>query len=401
MVHPNTYSAVQKVTTAIRFDDFAGLPAECGFDYESATFWSLGHEWYLDVYPGGLNEESSERGMISVFLNPESNEGIEIKYALQVDGFAEMELKSVIQPGCVAGRNFERSEIMKNLVNGALLINVHIAPVDPSTTKSIQVLPENPSRNILQEKMFMDEEFADVVFEVGVQQFKNDDATKKAKISPVRFPAHRLVLCKSSSSTLAELCRSVGDKTTSPIHIPDVSPDVFRHLLFHLYGGKVADDDMKSHAKEILDVADRFGVVDLKLVAEASVVETTVFTMDNLMDLLLYADSKNCALLKEAAIDFILENMGEVGKKISFNNAPGAMMNDVLTAFDRKEKMGGGPGGAMHIDDLRWNAGAMRVNDLRYHTLNDGLDVDGSRETLIAALERSMDWMLLARGGKP
>jgi hypothetical protein len=143
---------------------------------------------------------------------------------------------------------------------------------------------------------------------------------------------------------------------------------------------------MKSHAKEILDVADRFGVVDLKLVAEACVVETTVFTIDNLMDLLLYADSKNCALLKEAAIDFILENMGEVGKKISFNDAPGAMMNDVLKAFDRKEKSGGGPG-AMRIDDLRWNAGAMRVNDLRWHALDNGLDVDGSRETLIAALE--------------
>ena len=52
---------------------------------------------------------------------------------------------------------------MTALVNGTLLINVHIAPVDPSTTKSIQVLPENPSRNIVQEKMFMDEEFADVV----------------------------------------------------------------------------------------------------------------------------------------------------------------------------------------------------------------------------------------------
>ena len=175
MVHPNTHSAVQKVTTAIRFDDFAGLPAKCGVDYESARFCSLGHEWYLDVYPGGVDEESSERGMISVYLNPSSYEAIEIKCALQVDGLACMELESGIsQPGgvFVAGQDFERSIIMKNLVNGALLINVHIAPVDPSTTESIQVLPENPSRNIVQEKMFMDEEFADVVFEVGGQQFK-------------------------------------------------------------------------------------------------------------------------------------------------------------------------------------------------------------------------------------
>jgi hypothetical protein len=237
-------------------------------------------------------------------------------------------------------------------------------------------IADAPSRNIVQEKMFMDEEFADVVFEVGGQQFKNDDATKKAKISSVRFPAHRLVLCKSSSSTLAELCRSVGGKTTSPIHISDVSPDVFRHLLFHLYGGKVADDDMKSHAKELLDVADKFGVVDLKLVAEACVVETTVFTIDNLMDLLLYADSKNCALLKEAAIDFMLENMDEVYREISFADAPGALMSDVLAALVRKEKI------AMRMYIPHRN---MRVNDLRWHALNNGLDVDGSRETLIAA----------------
>jgi hypothetical protein len=58
-------------------------------------------------------------------------------------------------------------------------------------------------------------------------------------------------------------------------------------MLFHLYGGEVSDDDMKSHAKEILDVADRYGIIDLKLAAEACLVETTCFTMENLMDLLL------------------------------------------------------------------------------------------------------------------
>ena len=139
----------------------------------------------------------------------------------------------------------------------------------------------------------MDEESADIVFEVRSQQF-NGDAKKKAKISPVSFPAHLLILCKSSSFYLADLCRSAGDKTTSPIQLSDVSPGIFRHLLFHLYGGKVSDDDMKSHAKEIIDAADTYGVIDLKLAAEACLVEMTSFTMENLMDLLLYADSKNC-----------------------------------------------------------------------------------------------------------
>jgi len=62
---------------------------------------------------------------------------------------------------------------------------------------------------------------------------------------------------------------------------------------------KIANDEMKSHAKEIIDAADRFGVVNLKLEAEASIVEGTTFTLENVKELLLYAESKNCALLKD------------------------------------------------------------------------------------------------------
>ena len=232
----------------------------------------------------------------------------------------------------------------------------------------------------------MDEEFADIVFEVEGQTVwvPSETKTSETKTSLVtRFPAHQLILRNCSSSTLAELSRSTGDKTT-PIQIPDVSPDLFFHLLFHLYGGKVDEDDMKSHAKDILDAADRYGFVDLKLVAEACLVETTAFSIGNLKDLLLYADSKNCALLKEAAIDFMLENRDEVRKKISFNDAPGALINDVLAAFERMEKKGGLSG--MGINDLRWHAHwRAHENDFDEDKLNEA--IDGSREMSIAALE--------------
>ncbi len=63
-----------------------------------------------------------------------------------------------------------------------------------------------------------------------------------------------------------------------------------------------------SHANELIDAADKYGVVNLKLEAEVRFVEATTFTMDNVMDNLLYAESKNCALLKESVMDFIAEN---------------------------------------------------------------------------------------------
>ncbi len=56
MVNPNSYSAVQKNEgmTTIRFDNFAGLPLERNVCYDSHNFSSLGHDWSLALYPGGL-----------------------------------------------------------------------------------------------------------------------------------------------------------------------------------------------------------------------------------------------------------------------------------------------------------------------------------------------------------
>ena len=58
----------------------------------------------------------------------------------------------------------------------------------------------------------------------------------------------------------------------------------------------------------------------LKLEAEAAYVKSTDITMDNAMDNLLYADAKNCALLKEAVMNFLAENSAEAYEKISFDD---------------------------------------------------------------------------------
>ena len=82
----------------------------------------------------------------------------------------------------------------------------------------------------------------------------------------------------AGSAILADLCQSKEDPST-PIEITDVSPDVFRHLLYYIYGGKISDDDMKTIAKDIINAADRYGVTTLKLEAEACLVEGTMFSL--------------------------------------------------------------------------------------------------------------------------
>ena len=153
-----------------------------------------------------------------------------------------------------------------------------------------------------------------------------------------------------------------------------------------MYGGKVSDDDMKSHAKELVDAADRYGVSSLKLEAEASIVEDTNITMDNVMELLLYSDSKNCALLKEAAMDFLVENKADVIEELSFTDIPGTLIRDVLATVLRGEKEDGivGCSDGNHFS-------SMCVSELRMRAHKKGLDVDGSREMLIAALKKAFE----------
>ena len=345
-----------------------------------------------------------------------------------------------------------RSKIIDSLVDGALVIEVHMKRLDP-TEPTPPFIPDNPATCKIVQGLFLDEETADIVFEVGMrndneggggeileitidhdnerddevnEELRNEShgQIQQLQVSPrstdsglgpigpaavaaarderptplpahhsgetprttVLFPAHRLILrkCSSTFDNMFGLSCVDGGTTATTIQIADVSPDIFRHLLFHLYGGKVMEDDMKLHAREILDAADRYGVVDLKLEAEACLVKYTKFSIDNLLDLLLYSDSKNCARLKEAAVDYMLENKSEVFKHVSFTDAPGSLVSDVLAAMARGEMTNDGT----EVGNIVGNElMAMRICDLRWKAHRRGLSADGSREMLIAALE--------------
>ena len=79
-----------------------------------------------------------------------------------------------------------------------------------------------------------------------------------------------------------------------------------------------------------------------------------------------------------------MENKAEVIQKLSFANAPGDLITDVLTAVLRGERVVGGSGGGGD-DESRFNA--MRISELRKRAHEKGLNVDGSREMLIAAFK--------------
>ena len=376
-------------TAEVHFHGFADLTTTRNESAVSPEFICLGHEWRLAVYPGGLG--ASREGMMDAYLYNLTNKPIKVEFGFSVKDSAgkhvhdysvpeahEFNNKSVTNTTNQWGfRDYaKRSNIMKKLVDGALIIEVRMRNMNTEREDPPLFIPENPSNCKLLQSMFNDEESADVLFEVGGQSTKSSTRKKKAKTTTT-FYAHRAIVRKSSS-ILGELCKSEAS-----VSITDVSTDIFRHVLHYLYGGKVSDEDMKEHAKDIIDAADKYGVVGLKLEAEASLVTATTITFDSAIDNLLYADGKNCALLKETVLDFIADNGKEAAKKLSFEHVPSTVIPYLLTAMSKGNETETGGDTASIENDLS----AMRVNALRKMLHEKGLDVDGSREMMIARLE--------------
>jgi len=385
---PPGYNQQEWVTHTVHWHDFPSLSLEQDESVDSPEFMLLGNQWRVELSPGG--HASAVEGRVSLYLSNMSDKAIDIQFGFSVN---DENGKQVYVERSATPHNFapvgyrsslgftnfaKRSKLMRSLVKGTLIIEVHMKLAKPTKSVPPPFIPENPLTKMIQ-GLFLDEKSSDIIFEVAEGKGKNS-AMKVAKTASVSFPAHRLIV-ENCSSIFAELCESHGDSTT-PIQINDVTPDIFRLLLSYIYGRKLSEDDMVLHARDIIDAADKYGVVNLKLEAEASFVVGATFTIENVMELLLYAESKNCALLKEASMDYIVENKAEVIKKLSFADMiPGTLMRDLLAAVSRGERNIDGSDG----DESQYHS--MRISELRKRSYEKGLNVDGSREMLIAALE--------------
>ena len=82
-------------------------------------------------------------------------------------------------------------------------------------------------------------------------------------------------------------------------------------------------------------------------------------------------------------MDYIVANKNNIMGKVSFDNVPSSMITDVLAAVARvhqSEEDG-------DSESIKYNK--MRVSELREKLDEQGLDVDGSREAMIAILKEN------------
>ena len=400
---PTSMSKERKFS--ITFANFEYLPSEKGHKVKSSKFSCFGHQWRVVIYPGGC--KTSSDGMLGIILKrAKGKKDINISMAIGVKNVDEFEFKGPAKFG--NGKNsigmgwldiVSRSELLRAwLVKGALTIYVSL--------QLAEFIPKNPTSTMIL-NLFADESSADVVFEISQQQKaeKESDRKKRATISSAEFRAHRLII-QNHSPELAALCATSEGMT--PILINDIKPDVFRHLLYYVYGGEISEENFRTHAKDLINAADKYGVANLKLASEVWYVHNTEITINNVIDNLLYSDSMNCALLKEAVMDFFLGNKKEVMERVSFQDVPGNICRDLLAAvkmrYNDKEEddddeeedvYGEKKDDDEEIEDDEDSIeifeedafDTMQIGELRRRAEEKGLDIDVSRDSLIAALK--------------
>ena len=338
-----------------KFDNFASLPSEPDDEISSEVQTDLnGHKWYLQLLPGG-DATNHEAGWIGLYLYSENNDELNARFTLSIKNSngataKKIEIERIFGEITNWGMAMKRSAILDAtegiLKNDALDIEVCIQVKDD---KEYLFQPQNAhSSKMLQ--LFKSGENTDTSFKVGRKVFH----------------VHSLII-NAHAPLLGNHCGGV---------IKNIKPQVFQLLLEFIYSGQQPTDDMiLKHDEALIDAANKYELIELKMMVESVLVRERVMTDENVADYLLFADAQSCPLLKEYAISFFLMKHREIlesehSKRLRDS---GELMTEIMMLMD--------PGNN--------EAENMTVDELRKELNKRKLDVDGSKDTLIARLEEA------------
>ena len=384
--------------------DFALLTEEPNEKVKTGTLECLGRSWSLDVYPRGRTDEvdvsegtsGREDGeeCVSIFLvcrrgSANKRDGpIKTRFSIDVpsaqlpDGdmvmvhsFFDEGSKDIFYGYTEFGSRDKILDPANNyLIDGNMTIEIDLQiEVGDLPIWSPPKLIQKASDDLVQLLETAEAETADVHFEVQ----------KKKRGKKTTIHAHRLII-DARAPTLAALLGEGDSSNPCVVPIQNTDPDLFRDVLRFVYGGRIPDEArLKEHGRELVDISNQFGCTGLKHAAEAKLASSAIDD-DNCAELILFADAKNCAMLKEVAMTFFVANASQIMQSEDFAKVKEStdMMQELMEAgFGSKKRTASGD----TSDESAFKR--MRVGALRQNLDEKGLDPDGSREVLISRLE--------------
>jgi len=266
-------------------------------------------------------------------------------------------------PGTKIGWNIGMRDSLIGMIQGETLgVRLELTV----NAEIFHYIPPNPHQNTALKLLEDGERCGDVIFEVHAQGsggLKNGNLNKTAG----EIRAHSCIMMKCQS-------RKLGDMVTSAkvvggvkrIMITDVGRVVFHLMLFHIYGGEMSGRLFTTYSKDVLKAASNYGLVNLKMEAEAAFVRATTVTSDNFEEMKLLAKNMKCPLIEECTADY--RNL------IDQNTSGGSLRAHNRELSLNKQYEGG-----------QYNH--LRVSALRQLLHEKGMQVDMTRENMIKELD--------------
>jgi hypothetical protein len=200
------------------------------------------------------------------------------------------------------------------------------------------------------------------------------------------FYLHRNVLAINGNGLYEFYAKHNANNCNTPAIIGNVDKHTFKSIVNYIYQVNTPTIKDIDCGKSLLVASDRFNLVNLKLYAEAVIVDQFL-TGKNAADLFLFADSYSCALLREESMGWSIKDprafqAGETWTMILESK-------DILVELYRYSLTRNGyDHGTRYDDDVRTPAvETMDVNSLRFLAEKNNLEVDGTREALVTRLK--------------
>ncbi|KAJ3704615.1 hypothetical protein LUZ61_008320 [Rhynchospora tenuis] len=277
----------------------------------SSTFTVGGHEFYIDMYPQGNEENNKEFISIYLVLNSDDKE-----LPVQFDfGLVDMSGDSIIlgektSHSCTFafknqywgfGRFIKRPDLEASqyLKDDCFMVRCTVRVVKATRAEGRQITRQSvvpPSDLHLHlAKLLESGEMADVTFEVDQDSFS----------------AHRIVLAARSPAFKQLLNENNGEsEMRSCVQIEDVKAPVFKALLHYIYTDELPNDGDEGHADEaltsfdeqLLVAADAYEFERLKFICQEKL--CSKISVDTVASTLELAEKCKCDRLKAACLDF-------------------------------------------------------------------------------------------------
>ena len=122
------------------------------------------------------------------------------------------------------------------------------------------------------------------------------------------FKCHKVVLAGRSPVFSAMFTHDMEESRSSRIEIRDLDVDTMDSMLTYFYSGKIGN--MVGNEETLLAAAEKYDLPGLKVLCED--VLSRAMNIDNVLDMLLFADLHKAANVKALALKFIVENAQEI-----------------------------------------------------------------------------------------